>query len=102
MTESAGSLPEGGSFDAESPAGDSSEKMGPDPVIGAGTALLGIFLMGTGGAWDAHYLFDVGVAIAVIGAIIFVAFVTLSALKQRSALALKEGEAAPPTPTPTA
>jgi hypothetical protein len=93
MHESASSLPTGGTLDAERPAGDSSENMGPDPVIGAGIALFGIFLMGTGGAREAHYLFDVGVAIAVIGAIVFTLFVTLSALKQR--LTQTESEAPP-------
>ena len=92
MDESAGSLPDQGTADAERPAGDSRNDLGPDPVIGAGMALFGIFLMGTGGARDAHYLFDVGVAIAVIGAVVFVLFVALSALKQR----LAQGEPSPP------
>jgi hypothetical protein len=59
------------------------DKSGPDPVVGAGVTLLGILLMGTGGARDAHYLFDVGVATAVLGAATFVLCVALSALKQR-------------------
>jgi energy-converting hydrogenase Eha subunit A len=54
---------------------------GPDPVIGAGITFLGIFLMGTGGASDTHYLFDVGVLVALVGAATFVLFVTLSALR---------------------
>jgi hypothetical protein len=56
---------------------------GPDPAIGAGITLLGIFLMGTGGARDAHYVFDAGVVTGVLGAGIFVLFVALSAMKQR-------------------
>jgi hypothetical protein len=70
------------------------EQSGPDPVIGAGITLLGIFLMGTGGARDAHYVFDVGVATAVLGAATFVLCVALSALKLRRAR--KESE--PPLP----
>jgi len=58
---------------------------GPDPAIGAGVTLFGIFLMGTGGAADAHYVFDAGVATGMIGAATFVAQVALSALKQRRA-----------------
>jgi hypothetical protein len=58
---------------------------GPDPVVGAGITLLGIFLMGTGGARDAHYVFDVGVGTAVLGAVTFVVSVALSALKQHRA-----------------
>jgi hypothetical protein len=64
---------------------DDPANAGPDPVIGAGIALLGIFLMGTGGARDAHYVFDVGVLTAVAGAATFVLFVALSAMKQRRA-----------------
>ncbi len=92
--ESAGSLQSGDALDADQPAQSSREDAGPDPVIGAGIALLGIFLMGTGGARDAHYVFDVGVVLAIVGAIIFVLFVTLSALKQKRALTEPE---APPT-----
>jgi hypothetical protein len=60
--------------------------VGPDPVIGAGIALLGMFLMGVGGAQGAHYLFNFGVLVAVLGAVLFVLFVTVTALKQRRAL----------------
>lgn len=60
------------------------DRSGPDPVVGAGITLFGIFLMGTGGARDAHYVFDVGVLFAVIGAGVFVVSVALSAMKQRS------------------
>jgi hypothetical protein len=59
------------------------EESGPDPVFGAGVTLLGIFVMGTAGARDMHYVFDVGVVTAVLGAVAFVVCVALSALKQR-------------------
>ena len=77
-------------FEPEKKPGDAAmrrerDQNGPDPVIGAGITLLGILLMGTGGARDAHYVFDVGVAIAVLGAATFVLCVALSALKQRRA-----------------
>ena len=52
-------------------------------MVGAGITLLGIFLMGAGGARDAHYVFDFGVLLAVVGAVTFVLFVALSAMKQR-------------------
>ena len=58
--------------------------VGPDPVIGAGVTLLGIFLMGVGGGGDMHYLFNAGVLTAVAGAVLFVLFVTLTALRQRA------------------
>jgi hypothetical protein len=62
---------------------DTVDATGPDPVIGAGLALFGIFVMAIGGARDLHYVFDVGVAIAIIGAVVFVLFVALSAMQQR-------------------
>jgi hypothetical protein len=67
---------------------------GPDPVIGAGIALFGIFVMGLAGARGLHYVFDAGVATAVAGAVIFVLFVALSAMKQRRA----RTESAPQSP----
>jgi hypothetical protein len=68
------------------------DNAGPDPVIGAGITLLGIFMMGTGGARDAHYVFDFGVLVAVLGAMTFVLFVALSAMKLRRARAVAEEE----------
>ena len=73
----------GRSTDGPVDAGDTPAP--PDPAIGAGITLLGIFLMGTGGARDAHYVFDFGVVTAVLGAATFVLFVALSAMKQRRA-----------------
>ena len=57
----------------------------PDPAIPAGIALLGIFVMGVGGASDAHYAFNAGVGLAILGAVVFVLFVALTALRQRRA-----------------
>ena len=59
--------------------------VGPDPAIGAGVTLLGIFLMGLGGSIDRHYFFNVGVLVAVLGAVMFVACVALTAFYQRRA-----------------
>jgi hypothetical protein len=77
-----------------------------DPATGAGITLFGIFLMGTGGATDAHYLFDAGAATAVIGAMIYVLFVALTALKMRRGTpapatgAAPSGDSAPPAELP--
>lgn len=57
---------------------------GPDPVIGAGLVLFGIFVMGLGGSRDWHYVFNAGTFVAITGAAVFVHFVALSAMKQRS------------------
>ncbi|WP_437955815.1 hypothetical protein WME76_30595 [Sorangium sp. So ce119] len=81
MSNEAGGVQGGGLSHATS-----ENDAGPDPVIGAGIALLGIFLMGVGGAAGAHYLFNFGVLVAVLGAVLFVLFVALTALKQRRAL----------------
>jgi hypothetical protein len=62
---------------------DARREAGPDPVVGAGVTLLGIFLMGAGGATDAHWVFDAGVLLAVLGAAVFVGCVALSAYKLR-------------------
>jgi hypothetical protein len=75
----------GGQPGAEQSEGSGRSTEGPDPAIGAGITLLGIFLMGTGGARDAHYVFDAGVVTGVLGAATFVLFVALSAMKQRRA-----------------
>lgn len=64
---------------------ESTTGKGPDPVIGAGLTLLGIFIMGVAGAANAHYAFNVGTLVACVGAVAFVLFVALSALKQRKA-----------------
>lgn len=74
---------------------EDSRENGPDPVIGAGITLFGIFLMGTGGASDAHYVFDAGVLVGLGGAVTFVLFVALSALRQR-----RSSRATPPPVDP--
>ncbi len=55
---------------------------GPDPVLGVGLVILGVFIMGVAGAATAHYIFNLGTLIAIVGAVIFVSFVTLSAYRQ--------------------
>ena len=67
------------------PVSASSEVKSPDPVVGAGLVIVGILIMGIGGAATAHYLFNFGSGIAILGAILFVAFVTLSTYRQRAA-----------------
>jgi len=83
-----GNITRGGPSGPGRPLGDgqgAEAAEGPDPAIGAGVTLLGIFVMGVGGAADAHYVFDAGMVVAVLGAMSFVLFVALSAMKQRQA-----------------
>ena len=56
-------------------------------MIGAGLSLLGIFVMGVAGAAQAHYAFNVGTLMACVGAVVFVLFVALSALRPPKATA---------------
>lgn len=85
----------GGAEGARLSRASSDMDVGPDPVIGAGIALLGIFLMGVSGAQGAHYLFNFAVLVAVLGAVLFVLFVTVTALKQRRALAREHRASSP-------
>jgi len=64
--------------DASSPA-----KEAPDPVIGIGLVILGVLVMGVAGAATLHYLFNIGTAIAIVGAIVFIVCVAMSSLKDR-------------------
>jgi hypothetical protein len=58
---------------------------GLDPTVGAGVSLLGLFLMGAGGARAQHYIFHTGAVVAVGGAALCVLLVALSALNHRVA-----------------
>jgi hypothetical protein len=85
MDESADGLGGAGGAGAEQEEREDKAKAeGPDPVIGAGLALFGIFVMGLGGARDMHFVFNAGMFVAIAGAAVFVLFVALSAMKQRS------------------
>lgn len=55
---------------------------GPDPVVGVGLVILGVLIMGIAGAATAHYLFNIGTLIAIVGAVLFVTFVTFSSYKR--------------------
>jgi hypothetical protein len=61
--------------------GKSSKLPGPDPVIGVGLVILGVLVMGIAGASTAHYAFNIGTGIAILGAITFLVSVTLSTLR---------------------
>ncbi|NUP09522.1 MAG: hypothetical protein HOW73_26050 [Polyangiaceae bacterium] len=55
----------------------------PDPVIGIGLVILGVLVMGIAGAATLHYVFNIGTAIAIVGAIVFLVCVAMSSLKER-------------------
>lgn len=75
--------PKGSEPAPENASSASSRGPYPDPVIGAGMTLLGIFVMGVAGAAQAHYAFNAGTLVACVGAVAFVLLVALSALQQR-------------------
>lgn len=56
---------------------------GPDPVVGVGLVILGVLIMGIAGAATLHYVFNIGTAIAIVGAIVFLVSVVLSSLRQK-------------------
>lgn len=55
---------------------------GPDPIVGVGLVIVGILMMGISGAATAHYLFNFGSLIAMVGAVLFVTFVALSSWRK--------------------
>lgn len=65
--------------------GDRAERSreAPDPVVGIGLVILGVLVMGIAGAATLHYVFNIGTAIAIIGAVVFLVSVVLSSLKER-------------------
>ncbi len=66
----------------KAPSKRSRRNPGPDPVYGAGIALLGILMMGIAGAATEHYAFNVGSATAILGAILFAGAIALTSLRQ--------------------
>lgn len=67
----------------EQSADQAGKKRGPDPVVGIGLVILGILVMGIGGAATFHYVFNIGTAILIVGALVFLVSVVLSSLKDR-------------------
>ncbi len=59
------------------------KKEPPDPVIGIGLVVLGVLIMGIGGAATLHYVFNAGTAITIVGALVFVISVAMSSLGDR-------------------
>ena len=62
----------------------------PDPALGITLVIIGIVTMGIGGAATWHYVFNIGSGIAILGAVLFVTFVTWSTYAMRG-----EGRATP-------
>lgn len=64
---------------------DKKRSDGPDPIVGVGLVIVGILIMGISGAATAHYLFNFGSLIAMVGAVLFVTFVALSTYRKKKA-----------------
>lgn len=56
--------------------------VGPDPVVGMGIGVAGLLIMAVGGAGNWHYCFNVGEALLLAGAALFIGSVVVSVLKQ--------------------
>jgi hypothetical protein len=65
------------------------EDVGPDPVWGVSVGIVGLLIMGTAGALTWHYVFNVGEAIMLLGAVMFLYSVTRSTL-MRSPIGIRE------------
>ena len=61
-------------------AGDRSP--GPDPVVGVGVFVVGLFVMAVGGAANWHYVFNAGEGVLLLGAVMFLASVAITAHRQ--------------------
>ncbi|HTJ84175.1 MAG TPA: hypothetical protein VL400_20790 [Polyangiaceae bacterium] len=57
--------------------------LAPDPVVGVGLVIFGVFVMGVAGAATWHYAFNVGTLFAILGALWFVVSVTLSTIASK-------------------
>lgn len=65
----------------------------PDPALGITLVIIGIVTMGIGGAATWHYVFNIGSGIAILGAVLFVTFVTWSTYALRGTETLRGAEA---------
>lgn len=73
--------------DAKQKAGparfDGSGPKGPDPVWGAGVFIVGLLVMGVGGAKTWHWTFNVGQGLLMIGSVWFLLAVALTSVRQQ-------------------
>ncbi|HHH28191.1 MAG TPA: hypothetical protein ENK57_07580 [Polyangiaceae bacterium] len=76
------SATENGRSNGGAATGDEVADLGPDPVWGVGLFVVGLLVMGVGGAMTWHYVFNVGEAILLLGAVVFLLFVAISSQKQ--------------------
>lgn len=76
--------PEDNDEPPEAPAGEPARTdAGPDPVWGLGVFIVGLFVMALGGAQTWHWVFNIGETLLLIGAIVFLVCMTMTALKQQ-------------------
>jgi predicted membrane metal-binding protein len=54
---------------------------GPDPIYGLALLVVGILTMGVAGAATLHFVFNAGTALTILGALMFVASLAISSLK---------------------
>lgn len=62
---------------------------GPDPVVGVGIFAVGLLIMGFGGAFTLHYVFNAGEGLVLLGAVVFLTSVAITSQRQQP-LALRD------------
>lgn len=72
----------GKSAGAGKSVGEGGGDLGPDPVWGVGVGIVGLLIMAVGGAATWHWVFNVGEAIMLIGAALFLGAVAVTSLRQ--------------------
>ncbi len=68
---------------------------GPDPVWAVGMCIVGLLIMGIGGAATWHWTFNIGEAILLLGMTLFLVCVAMSWNAQRKLVAEARAEQAP-------
>ncbi len=61
---------------------NAAKDVGPDPGWGVGLFVVGLLVMSVAGAATWHWVFNVGEALLLIGAMVFLAFVAMTSQKQ--------------------
>ncbi len=54
---------------------------GPDPIYGLGMVVVGVLIMGVAGAATLHFVFNAGTALTILGALVFVASLAISSMR---------------------
>jgi hypothetical protein len=74
---------------------------GPDPIYGLAVLVVGILTMGVAGAATLHFVFNAGTALTILGALMFVASLAISSLKDSLRARREKRQLSKPPPAAT-